>query len=114
MNRTMMNTLIRRGFGLGLAGLALIWLALAATVAHAAEEPVRASAAESLVEGFGHPPAAAKPHVYWVSMGDPSREGVTADWEAMKSVGIGGGELMFMPGGCMAAAPEHKWVKDWS
>ena len=29
MNRTMMNKLIRRGFGLGLAGLALIWLAVA-------------------------------------------------------------------------------------
>ena len=36
-SRTMMNTLTRRGFGLGLAGLALIWLALAATAAHAAE-----------------------------------------------------------------------------
>jgi len=37
MKRTMMNKLIRRGFGLGLAGLALILIAAAATVANAAE-----------------------------------------------------------------------------
>ena len=52
-SRTMMNQLIRRGFGLGLAGLALIWLALAARVAHAAE---------ALVEESSNPPATAKPH----------------------------------------------------
>ena len=42
-----------------------------------------------------HPPAAAKPWVFWYWMhGAVSKEGITADLEAMKEVGIGGAYLM--------------------
>ncbi len=44
---------------------------------------------------FLHPPEEAKPWVYWFVMdGNLRREGITADLEAMKRVGIGG--LLFM------------------
>jgi hypothetical protein len=45
----------------------------------------------SLASGFAHPPAAAKPWVYWYFMdGNLNRDGMTADLEAMKQAGIGG------------------------
>ena len=44
---------------------------------------------------FLNPPASAKPWVFWYWMhGAVSREGITADLEAMKEVGIGGAYLM--------------------
>ncbi len=44
-----------------------------------------------LEKGFVHPPSAAWPWVYWFPLdGNLSREGITADLEAMKRVGIGG------------------------
>ncbi|MCY2990002.1 MAG: glycosyl hydrolase [Planctomycetota bacterium] len=54
-----------------------------------------ASAADELVQGFANPPEAAKPWVYWFVMdGNLGREGITADLEALKQVGIGG--VLFM------------------
>lgn len=54
-----------------------------------------ASAAPDLERGFRHPPDSAKPWVYWFVMdGNLGREGITADLEAMKRVGIGG--MIFM------------------
>lgn len=48
-------------------------------------------AGESLQREFVTPPAAARPWVYWYFMdGNLSREGITADLEAMKKAGIGG------------------------
>lgn len=48
-----------------------------------------------LVEDFRSPPASARPWVYWFFMdGNLSREGMTADLEAMKQAGIGGVILM--------------------
>lgn len=48
-------------------------------------------AAAPLAEGFAQPPAGAKPWVYWYFMdGNLTREGMTADLEAMKQAGIGG------------------------
>ena len=42
-----------------------------------------------LEENFAHPPAAARPWVYWMWMdGNLSREGLTADLEAMQRAGI--------------------------
>ncbi|MET0394015.1 MAG: glycosyl hydrolase [Chitinophagaceae bacterium] len=44
---------------------------------------------------FRNPPASAKPWVFWYWMhGAVSRQGITADLEAMKEVGIGGAYLM--------------------
>jgi hypothetical protein len=44
---------------------------------------------------FAKPPAAARPWVYWMWMdGNLSREGITADLEAMRQAGIGGVIIM--------------------
>ncbi len=46
-------------------------------------------------QAFHHPPESAKPWVFWYWMhGAISKEGITADLEAMKEVGIGGAYLM--------------------
>jgi hypothetical protein len=43
---------------------------------------------------FGNPPDRAKPWVYWFPLdGNLTREGITADFEAMARVGIGGFNL---------------------
>ena len=48
-------------------------------------------ASRPLEEGFVHPPASARPWVYLFPLdGNLSRDGITADLEAMKRVGIGG------------------------
>jgi hypothetical protein len=47
--------------------------------------------ADELAAGFAHPPDSARPWVYWMWMdGNLTREGITADLEAMKRAGIGG------------------------
>ncbi|HVW59364.1 MAG TPA: glycosyl hydrolase, partial [Puia sp.] len=54
---------------------------------------------QTLEEGFYHPPAAAKPWVFWYWMqGAVSKEGIRADLEAMRSAGIGGAYLMPIKG----------------
>jgi hypothetical protein len=51
--------------------------------------------AGNLADDFRNPPASARPWVYWFFMdGNISREGITADLEAMQQVGIGGVILM--------------------
>ena len=48
-----------------------------------------------LVDAFKHPPESAKPWVFWYWMqAAVSKEGITADLEAMKQAGIGGAYLM--------------------
>src|ERR1051326_8189464 len=45
--------------------------------------------------GFQHPPASARPWVYWFWLnGNITSNGITADLEAMKRVGIGGVLIM--------------------
>ncbi|HYG33490.1 MAG TPA: glycosyl hydrolase, partial [Clostridia bacterium] len=64
---------------------ALVWL-LSGSVAGTAKD---------LETGFAQPPASARPWVYWFWLdGNVSREGITADLEAMHRVGIGGALLM--------------------
>jgi len=47
--------------------------------------------ADTLEQEFSNPPASARPWVYWYFMdGNMTREGLTADLEAMKTAGIGG------------------------
>src|SRR5574337_344431 len=48
-----------------------------------------------LEQGFAHPPDAARPWVYWFWLnGNITSNGITADLEAMKRVGIGGVLIM--------------------
>lgn len=52
-------------------------------------------AQKTIEQNFLHPPASAKPWVFWYWMHAAiSKEGITADLEAMKEVGIGGAYLM--------------------
>ncbi len=56
---------------------------------------ISAAGNDDLARGFQHPPDSARPWVYWVWMdGNLSREGITADLEAMKRAGIGGVIIM--------------------
>lgn len=91
------------------AGLtAAVW-ALAGTlpVCRAAEAEltdasslVTGKRADDLAAGFRDPPLSARPHVWWHWMGgSASREGITADLEAMKMVGIGGAQVFTLGGG---------------
>lgn len=53
-----------------------------------------AFAQSDLAEKFQTPPDSARPHVFWYWMdGNITREGIDADLEAMRRVGIGGVEL---------------------
>ena len=72
------------GYHHPLIHLLLLVLAFAAT-GHAA------GASSELEQGFRHPPESARPWVYWFVMdGNLTREGITADFEALKLAGIGG------------------------
>ena len=74
---------MRRLFS-GLAFLSL--LILTVSTALAADDPLAA--------GFRNPPESAKPHTWWHWMnGNVTKEGITADLEAMKRVGIGGAQI---------------------
>ena len=51
--------------------------------------------ARNLADDFRNPPSSARPWVYWFFMdGNLSRDGITADLEAMRDAGIGGAILM--------------------
>ncbi|MBM3854092.1 MAG: glycosyl hydrolase, partial [Verrucomicrobia bacterium] len=66
--------------------LRLISLLLSLLVA-----PLFAAEVSTLARGFATPPASARPWVYWYFMdGNLTREGMTADLEAMRAAGIGG------------------------
>ena len=53
------------------------------------------AASDDLASGFQDPPDSARPWVYWFWLnGNITREGITADLEAMKRVGIGGVLIM--------------------
>jgi len=53
-----------------------------------------AKSSESLEEGFDHPSESAKPRTWWhwVS-GNVTKEGITADLEAMKGIGLAGAQI---------------------
>ncbi len=49
---------------------------------------------DSLAEAFRNPPPSARPHTWWHWMnGNVTKEGLRADLEAMKQVGIGGAQM---------------------
>lgn len=85
------------------AGMVLLFGALggvpstawAAALPESAKTNAAANPLDTLEAVFRAPPAAARPWVYWFWMdGNISREGITADLEAMQRVGIGGFILM--------------------
>jgi hypothetical protein len=52
------------------------------------------SAQVDLAKGFQNPPDVARPHTWWHWMnGNITREGITADLEAMKQIGLGGAQI---------------------
>ena len=82
--------------------LVLFFLLLNLVPARAAEPRT----ADVLARGFVHPPDSARPWVYWFWLnGNITREGITADLEAMKRVGIGGVLIMEVDQG----APWVRW-----
>lgn len=83
-----MNT--RRASVIAATGLAaLLWSALLLAGPASAQTP------HGLEQAFLNPPDAARPWVYWFWLnGNITPEGITADLEAMKRVGIGGVLIM--------------------
>ncbi|MGA2543052.1 MAG: glycosyl hydrolase [Verrucomicrobiota bacterium] len=64
-----------------------VWLCLALTAC--------AASADSLENGFLNPPESAKPQTWWHWMnGNITKEGITADLEAMKQIGLGGATIV--------------------
>jgi hypothetical protein len=50
---------------------------------------------DSLQSGFLNPPESARPHTWWQWMnGNITKEGITADLEAMKQIGLGGATVV--------------------
>src|SRR5208283_1977809 len=73
-----------RAIASGIAAAAAGMILLAAT-----------ARADSIEDGFRNPPDSAKPQTWWHWMnGNITREGITADLEAMKQIGVGGATIV--------------------
>src|SRR3990172_1788173 len=58
-------------------------------------QPLNGQAPQDLEQAFLKPPESARPWVYWFWLnGNITKEGITADLEAMQRVGIGGVLIM--------------------
>ena len=69
-------------------------LCLVALLSLLASVPVARGADDRAREGFQNPPDSAKPQTWWHWMnGNVTKEGITADLEAMQRVGIGGAQI---------------------
>src|SRR5258708_19930090 len=69
--------------------------------------------ADSLEAGFQHPPDSARPQTWWHWMnGNVTMEGITADLEGMKGVGLGGGEIFNADSG-IPAGPVKFMSPQW-
>ena len=56
--------------------------------------PALATAADDLAKSFASPPDSARPLTWWHWLdGNITRDGITADWEAIKRAGLGGAYL---------------------
>jgi hypothetical protein len=72
------------------SGLGLLLFALPLSLSSRAAESL-----PTLEQGFRHPPDSARPWVFWFWLnGNITSNGITADLEAMKHVGIGGVSIM--------------------
>jgi len=55
-----------------------------------------------LARGFVNPPHSAKPHTWWHWMyGNITKEGITADLEAMQQIGLGGAQIFNVDSGVL-------------
>lgn len=73
--------------------LCLLVVCVALSTGTRAQAP--ATSFSKLEQDFIHPPASARPWVFWYWMqAAVSKEGISADLEAMKAIGIGGAYLM--------------------
>src|SRR4051812_9065491 len=71
------------------------------------------AASDRLEQSFLNPPLSAKPLVWWHWMnGNVTREGITADLEAMARVGLGGG-IIFNVDGSAPAGPVRVMSPEW-
>lgn len=67
----------------------------------------------ALEEAFRNPPDAARPHTWWHWMnGNISREGITADLEAMTRVGVGGAQIFDVDPG-IPPGPVRYGTAEW-
>jgi hypothetical protein len=77
-----------------LIALAVVTASALGVSAACGRRPV-SPAPSDLLSGFVSPPASARPWVYWFWLnGNITREGITADLEAMRRAGIGGALIM--------------------
>lgn len=77
------------------AGILLALFLSAGVFPAGAARNERPAAPDGLEQGFARPPASARPWVYWFWLnGNISREGITADLQAMRRAGIGGVLIM--------------------
>jgi hypothetical protein len=93
----------------------LIATALAALVAIQVELGTAnaATGVDALADSFHSPPPEARPWVYWMFMdGNLTREGMTADLEAMKRAGIGGAIILEVNIG-IPRGPVHFMSPPW-
>lgn len=64
--------------------------------------------ADELADAFAHPPDSARPHTFWHWMnGNVTKEGITADLEAMQQAGIGGVFLFVVEGKLTESVPVY-------
>ncbi len=93
---------------------AALALPVSAAQHSAASANALSSRAESSLENrFRTPPSAAKPHTWWHWLnGNVTRQGITADLEAMKRVGIGGAQIFNVDQG-IPKGPVPFMSPDW-
>jgi (4-O-methyl)-D-glucuronate---lignin esterase len=86
----------------------LLWVVIG--IASGAATKLIADTAAGIQEGFRDPPRDARPLTWWHWMnGMATKEGITADLEAMQRVGLGGAQLFFVQQ--TLRTPEHKDIK---
>ncbi len=68
----------------------------------AASSPGHAVTLPELERDFANPPATARPHTWWHWMnGNISKDGITADLQAMKEIGLGGAQILDVTDGIL-------------
>ena len=81
----------------------ILTAAIVAVSGSPAMAPPASAAPDALARSFTTPPASARPWVYWFWLnGNITKQGITADLEAMKRVGIGGVLIMEVDQGAPA------------